>query len=359
MSVHFVSNQEIIIAAHQNLNQNVWDYLTGATESETTLRRNRLALDSIAFRPRVLIDVAEIDTSTSFLGHKLRIPVMLAPIGSLQVIHEGGSVEVSKAAAKFGTIIFVGSLSEPSLEETAASTDSPKIFQLYVRGDHKWIEDLLGRVKAAGYTALCLTVDSAYYGNRERQLLNRWLPPAVRKQGKDRIYQAKLTWQTMDFIKNTWGKPFILKGITTAEDAKIAVDHGVDVIYVSNHGGRQLDHGQASIDMLPEIVEAVSGKAEIMIDSGFLRGSDIVKAIALGAKTVAIGRLQGWALAAAGADGLVRALEILEAELITAMGLIGVTGVDQINASHICRALPTTQPHEMSTFVHIPEGRIV
>ena len=170
MSVNFDSNQEIILAARQNLDQNVWNYLTGATESETTLRRNRLGLDSIAFRPRVLVDVSEVDTSTNFLGHKLRIPVMLAPIGSLQVIHEGGSIAASKAAAEFGTINFVGSLSEPSLEETAASTDATKIFQLYVRGDHKWIEDLLGRVKQAGYSALCLTVDSAYYGNRESQL---------------------------------------------------------------------------------------------------------------------------------------------------------------------------------------------
>ena len=139
----------------------------------------------------------------------------------------------------------------------------------------------------------------------------------------------------------------------------MALDHGVDVIYVSNHGGRQLDHGQATIEMLPEIVDTVSGKAEILIDSGFLRGSDIVKAIALGAKAVAIGKLQGWTLAAGGIAGLVRALELLEAELITTMGLLGVTRVDQICAAHVCKVHPTTPPHEMSTFVHIPGGRIL
>jgi isopentenyl diphosphate isomerase/L-lactate dehydrogenase-like FMN-dependent dehydrogenase len=168
-----------------------------------------------------------------------------------------------------------------------------------------------------------------------------------------------LTWETMDFIKKVWGLPFILKGVATAEDAAIALDHGVDVIYVSNHGGRQLDHGQATIEMLPGIVDTVAGKAEILIDGGFLRGSDIVKAIALGAKAVAIGKLQGWALAAGGIAGLVRALELLEFELITSMGLLGVTRVDQINSAHVCNVQPPTLPHEMSTFVNMPGGRIL
>ena len=358
MSADFSCNQEIVLAARRNLDQNIWNFLMGATESETTMRRNRLGLDSLAFRPRVLIDVLKIDTSTTILGHKLRIPVMLAPIGGLESLVEEGAVAASKAAAEFGTINFVSSVAQPSLEETAASTEAPKIFQPYIRGDNKWIADIIGRAKEAGYAALCHTVDSAYYGNRERQLMSRWLPPGKRGDTQ-RFWQAMSTWKTMDFIKDTWGGPFILKGIATAEDAMIALDHGVDVIYVSNHGGRELDHGQATIDMLPEIVEAVSGKAEIIIDSGFLRGSDIVKAIALGANAVAIGRLQGLALAAAGAAGLVRALEILETEIITTMGLIGVTQIDQINPSYVRKAQPTTQAHEMSAFVNIPEGRIL
>ncbi len=199
MSVDFVTNQEIIMAARRNLTQNVWDYLTGGAESETTMRRNRLGLDSLAFRPRVLVNVSKVDASTTVLGHKLRIPVMMAPIGSLQTLAPEGGVTVSRAAAEFGTVNFVSSVTEPSLEETAACTESPKIFQLYVRGDHKWIEEILARVKRAGYAALCLTVDSAYYGNRERQLMNRWLPPSKRVEST-RTYQTALTWEMMDTI---------------------------------------------------------------------------------------------------------------------------------------------------------------
>ena len=358
MSVDFITNQEIIMAARRNLTQNVWDYLTGGAESETTMRRNRLGLDSLAFRPRVLVNVSKVDASTTVLGHKLRIPVMMAPIGSLQTLAPEGGVTVSRAAAEFGTVNFVSSVTEPSLEETAACTESPKIFQLYVRGDHKWVEEILARVKRAGYAALCLTVDSAYYGNRERQLMNRWLPPSKRVES-NRTYQTALTWEMMDTIKEIGGLPFILKGVATAEDAAIAVEHGVDVVYVSNHGGRQLDHGQSTIDTLPEIVEAVGGKAEILIDGGFLRGSDVVKAISLGARAVTIGKLQGWALAAAGQAGLVRALELLEAEMKTTMGLLGVTGVDQLRPTHVCKAQPTAPAHEMSAFVHMPGGRLV
>src|SRR3989338_8629660 len=195
MSVDFVTNQEIIMAARRNLTQNVWDYLTGGAESETTMRRNRLALDSLAFRPRVLIDVSKIDTAAAFLGHKLRIPVMLAPIGSLQSLTPEGGVAVAKAATEFGTINFVSSVTQPSLEEIAAASQSPKIFQLYVQGDLNWVENLLKRVKQAGYTALCLTVDTAHYGHRERQMMDRWLPPSRRGVGYE--YRAGGTWETL------------------------------------------------------------------------------------------------------------------------------------------------------------------
>jgi glycolate oxidase len=167
-----------------------------------------------------------------------------------------------------------------------------------------------------------------------------------------------LTWETMDAIREIGGLPFILKGVATAEDAAIAVEHKVDVIYISNHGGRQLDHGLGTIDMLPEIVRAVDGKADIVIDGGFLRGSDVVKALCLGAKAATIGKLQGWALAAAGSAGLVRALELMEAEIISTMGLLGVSGIQQLKQSCVRAAQPTALPHEMSTFVNIPGGRL-
>ena len=356
MSLDFVTNQEIIVAARRNLTRNVWDYLSGGAESETTMRRNRMALDSLAFRPRVLVDVSKIDASATFLGHRLRIPVMLAPIGSLQAITLEGGVAVAKAAAEFGTINFVSSVTQPSLEEIAAASARPKVFQLYVQGDMNWVEQILGRVRKAGYQALCLTVDTAYYSLRERQMMGRWLPPSRRGEGYE--HRAALTWETMAAIKETAGLPFILKGVATAEDAALAVRHGVQAIYVSNHGGRQLDHGRGTIEMLPEIVAAADGKAEIVLDGGILRGSDVLKAVALGARAVAIGKLQGWGLAAAGQAGLVRVLELLEKEISVSMGLLGVRSLAEIAPAHICKAEPVGPAHEMSAFPHIPGGRI-
>jgi isopentenyl diphosphate isomerase/L-lactate dehydrogenase-like FMN-dependent dehydrogenase len=357
MSLDFVTNQEVIIAARRNLTQDIWDYLSGGSESETTMRRNRLGFDSLALRPRVCVDVSKIDTSTTFLGQKLRIPVMMAPIGSLQTITPEGGVAVAKAAAEFGTMNFVSSVTQPSLEEIAASTNHPKIFQLYIRGGLDWCEEILERVKKAGYMALCLTVDTAHYSRRERQMMNRWLPPSKRVESR-RIYQAMVTWEMMAAIKKIANMPFILKGVATAEDAKIAVDHGVDVVYVSNHGGRQLDQGRGTMDILPEVVAAVNGKADVLLDGSVLRGTDVIKAIALGAKAVTIGKLQGWGLAAGGSAGLVRVLELLEEELIIDMGLLGVTRIDQIDAKYVCKAPPVTFPHEMSAFIHMPGGQL-
>ena len=355
MSLDFVTNQEVIMAARRNLTQDVWDYLSGGAESETTMRRNRLGFDSLALRPRVCVDVSKIDTSTTFLGQKLRIPVMMAPIGSLQTITPEGGVAVAKAAATFGTLNFVSSVTQPSLEEIAASTTHPKIFQLYIRGGLEWCEEILQRVKKAGYIALCLTVDTAHYSRRERQMMNRWLPPSKRAETR-RHFQAMVTWEMMAAIKKLAGLPFILKGVATAEDAKIAVDQGVEVIYISNHGGRQLDHGRATIEILPEVIAAVNGQADVILDGSILRATDILKAVALGAKAVTIGKLQGWGLAAGGDTGLVRVLELLEEELVIDMGLLGVTRIDQVNASYVCKAPPVSFPHEMSAFAHMPGG---
>ena len=356
MAVDFVSNQEIIMQARRNLSQNVWDYLTGGAESETTMRRNRSELDSLAFRPRVLVDVSKIDASTAFLGHKLRIPVVLAPIGSLQSLTPEGGVAVAKAAEEFGTVNFVSSVTQPSLEEIASASQKPKIFQLYVQGDMKWVEDILARVKKAGYKALCLTVDTAIYGRRERQLMDRWLPPSRRQTGYE--HRAALTWETMDAIKEIAGLPFILKGVATAEDAAIAVEHGVSAVYISNHGGRQLDHGRGTIEMLPEIVAAVGGRAEIVLDGGIARGSDVVKALALGARAVAIGKLQGWGLGAAGQAGLVRVLELLESEITVTLGLLGVSRIGELKPAYLCKTEPLGPAHEMSAFPHMPGGRL-
>ena len=187
MSLDYVSNQEIIQAARRNLPQDVWDYLTGGAESETTMRRNRLGFDCLGLRPRVLVDVSKVDTSTTFLGQKLRIPVMMAPIGSLQTITPEGGAAVAKAAAEFGTMNFLSSVTQPSLEEVAACVDHPKIFQLYIRGGLDWCAEIVGRVKKAGYIALCLTVDTAHYSRRERPLLNRWQPPSRHREDRKSV----------------------------------------------------------------------------------------------------------------------------------------------------------------------------
>lgn len=358
MSSQFVSNEQFIQAARRNLAQGAWDYLVGGSESETTMRRNRLSFDRIAFRPRVLVDVSSIDPSTTFLGHKLRTPVMLAPIGSLQTFAPEGAVAVTKAAAEFGTMHVLSSVTQPSLEETAAAASNPKVFQLYVHGDMGWVEDIVGRVKQAGYLSLCLTVDTASYSRRERPMLSGWNPP-TRRGAIDRSHQASLTWEKASRIKEMAGLPFMLKGIATAEDAILAVEHGVDVIWVSNHGGRQLDQGLGTMDLLREVVDAVAGRADIVVDGAVHRGADVAKAIALGARAVAIGRLQGFGLTADGTAGVVRVLEILEEELVVAMALMGVTRIDQLTPAYVCEAEAVTPPHEMSAWINIPGGRIL
>ena len=354
----FNTNEEIVQAARRNLAQGPWDYLSGGTESETTMRRNRLAFDRIAFRPRVLVDVSTIDRSSTLLGHNLRIPVLLAPIGGLQNFDSRAGVAVSQAADEFGTLHVVSSATLPTLEETAASTDRSKIYQLYIRGDWDWVKAMIDRVKQSGYEGLCITVDSAVYSRRERPLISRWNVDATREP-QDRKWSANVTWETIDRIKEYFGGPFMLKGITTAEDAAIAVEHDVDVIWVSNHGGRQLDHGLGTMDILPEVMAAVGDKAEVVIDGGVLRGTDVIKAIALGAKAVAIGKLQGWGLAAGGKDGVVRVLEILEEEIRVSMGLLGVSSLDQLNKALICPGELTTMPHEMSAWVNMPGERLL
>jgi isopentenyl diphosphate isomerase/L-lactate dehydrogenase-like FMN-dependent dehydrogenase len=361
LALDFVSNEELIREARRRIPQGAWDYLVGGSESETTLRRNRRAFDRIAFRPRILADVSTIDPSTTLLGQKLRIPAILAPIGSLEVFDPQGAVAVTKAATDFGIMHCLSTATLPTLEETAAATPTPKIFQLYVFGDEDWTTALIKRVKAAGYVALALTVDVARYSRRERPMMTRYLPP-TRRAGAltlDRQWQAGLTWDSLDRIKEQAGLPFMLKGVQTAEDAEIAVQHGVEYIWVSNHGGRQIDHGLGSLDVLPEVVQAVKGRARIIIDGGVQRGGDILKAVALGADVVALGRLQGWGLAAAGQAGVVRMLEILEDELISAMGLTGLRSMDEITQKYICQAEPVTEAHEMSSWVNMPIGRIL
>jgi glycolate oxidase len=337
----------IIDAARANLDDDVWDYIAGGAESETTLRRNRLAIDSLALRPRVLRDVGTIDPSTTLLGQRLAIPVLLAPIGGAETITPDGSLASARAAERFGVTAMISSISEPGLEATAAATAGPKVAQVYIRGDEAWADALIGRLAACGYAAIALTVDSAYYGRRERQLRGDWLPPTHQFGGDPGIvWQSRLTWDWLERMHDQAGLPIVVKGIQSARDAELAVERGFEVIYVSNHGGRQLDHADAAIDTLREVVEAVGGAAEIVVDGGFMRGTDVLKAVALGATAVGIGRLHAYALAAGGEAALLRLLELLEEEITNAMGLLGVTRLGELDGSfvHESRALPSSSP---------------
>jgi len=346
---------EFVAPAKRNLARGTWDYLMGGAETETTFVRNRVALDSLAFRPRVLRNVEKVDTGATVLGQKLRLPVILAPIGSLQDIVSAGGVAPSQAAARFGVMHMLSSACSPGLEAVAACNEHPKIFQLYVRGDQAWVEDYVARAVASRYIALCLTVDLDYYGRRERDLAKRYKATARRGESGDH-FQARFSWADIERLKNRFKIPFILKGIATAEDAKIALEHGIEAIYVSNHGGRQLDHGKGGMDVLPEVVDAVGGRAEVIVDGGFLRGTDIVKAMALGANAVGIGRLQGLALAAGGEAGLVRALELLEDEVQRCLGLLGVTSYAGLDKSYVAPVAPLAREGWDSAFPLLEEG---
>ncbi|HTV36670.1 MAG TPA: alpha-hydroxy acid oxidase, partial [Xanthobacteraceae bacterium] len=340
----FLNLHEIVHKARQNLNQNAWDYIVGGVETETTLRRNRMALDSVAFRPRVLRDVSTVDTSTEILGRKLRLPVVLCPVGSLESFHPEGAAPVVRAAAEFGVAHMLSSVCDPGLEGVAKEApDGLRMFQLYVRGDTAWVDDYVARAIANKYALFCLTVDTAHYSRRERDIAKRHVTGG-RRRASGREFQAALDWRTVERIKKNFNIPLAIKGIATAEDAKIALDHGVEFIYVSNHGGRQLDHGRGSTDVLPEIVEAVAGRAKIIIDGGFYRGSDIVKAIALGANLVGLGRMQCYGLAANGQAGIVRMLELLEDEVTRSMGLLGVTSLGKLDGTYLHAATPSNPP---------------
>ena len=350
----FSTLQEVALEARRRLNPNVWDYLEGGAESETSMKRNRHSLDRIALKPRVLRNVVDIDCSATFLGHEMRLPVTIAPCGSVEDINRGGTLAIARAAEEFGIVSFLSASSPtpPDLEEIATETRHPKVYQLSVRGDPAAIDERVKRAIDAGYAAIGLTLDAIVKGRRERDKFNRHVPSSSSNPVVDvpAATESTLTWDHIKRFKDSHDVPLVLKAIATAEDAALAVEHGVDVIYVSNHGGRQLDHGRATIDMLPEIAKAVGGKAEIMIDSGFLRGTDIVKAMALGAGNVAVGRLMCLGLAAGGQAGIVRVMEILESEVKTTMGLMGVTRFDQFDPSYLDQARPVSPPGLASAY---------
>lgn len=352
LSNEFLALHEFIPAAKERMTPEGWDYLIGGTETETTLARNRAALDTLALRPRVLVDVAEIDKTADFLGKPCRLPVCLAPVGGLEVCDPEGSAAVARGAGDFGVPMMLSSVSKRSKAEIRANTDNSAIFQLYVRGGAGFIEEHVEASIAEGLDAFCFTVDTAVYSRRERDIVRRFDKPWRQHVDQAAIEaQARLNWTDVARIRKAYDIPLVLKGIMTVEDAKIAADHGVEVVYISNHGGRQLDHGLGCMDVLPEIRAAVGPDTKVMVDGGFSRGTDIVKAMALGAHCIGLGRLHCYALGAAGAPGIVRMLEILENEVHSAMGLVGVTSFAELTPDHVHRgAAMVTRPHVHSAF---------
>jgi len=353
LEFRFQNLHEFVKVARQNLDRNNWDYLIGGSESETTLARNRLALDTIGFRPRVLRDVSNVDCGSTLFGKKLRIPVLCAPVGSLQNFEPGGGATLAAATTEFGNGMILSSVSEPGMDKTAeAAGNGFKIFQLYVRGDENWVDEQVAHAVERGYDAFAFTVDTDSYSRRERDIAKRHQRRRVRVDDA-RIYQARFNWKDIERVRRKFDIPLILKGIATAEDAKMAVDHGVHCVYVSNHGGRQLDQGVGSIEVLPEVVEAVGGRARVIVDGSITRGTDVVKAIVLGADAVAVGRLYVYALAAAGGPGVVRLFEILEDEIRICLSLLGVNNYGELDKSYIRKAPQVVLPHVHSPFPHL------
>jgi glycolate oxidase len=341
---------EFVKAARNRLNPNIWDYLIGATESETTMKRNRLALDMLGFKPRVLRDVSKIEATGSFLDRELRLPVLLAPVGSLESFDPGAGVTVAKACEMFGCGMLLSSVTTVEMEKVAKSSPALKVYQLYVRGDDAWVAERVRRAVDCGFDAFCITVDTAVYSRRERDIAKRFVK-SWRQNVTGVNYQAAFAWDNVKRVRDKYPQvKLMLKGINTAEDALMACDMGVHTVYVSNHGGRQLDHGRGSLDAMREVVGAIGGRAKVVMDGGISRGTDLVKAIALGADAVGIGRLYCYGLAVAGAEGVVRVLELLEEEVKECLGLLGLTALSQVDPSYLCPASPVVLPHVHSAF---------
>jgi isopentenyl diphosphate isomerase/L-lactate dehydrogenase-like FMN-dependent dehydrogenase len=322
-----------------------WELVGLAAASGATLRRNRLGFESLAFRQRVLRDVSELDISTTLLGHSLTMPVMICPMGGLHLtVGPDAVLNAARAAATVGIPIATSSAVEPAIEVIGPSTDGVKFYQLYISGDAGYLGERIERAKAAGYRAIIITADSPFFSIRDYPNKSRNFRLPAKESGKE--YGAKATWDTLDEIKRLAAPlPVIVKGIQTTEDAAIAIDHGIDAIVVSNHGGRELDHVDATIAMLPEIAATVAGRIPVLLDGGIRRGTDVVKALALGADAVGIGRLAAWSMAAGGEPAVQRMLEILSAEIGNTMGLLGATSIKELDPSYIRHVQPLAGYH--------------
>lgn len=320
-----------------------WDYFCGGSDDEITLRENCAAFQRIRLRPRVLVDVSTIDMRTTVLGNPVSMPILVAPTAFHGLAHAEGECLTAQAAGEVGTLMGVSTFAHRSLEEIAQAASGPLWLQLYMYRDLDTTSELVRRAQAAGYHAIALTVDTPRLGNRERDLrhsLEAATAAYVANLRSIEVIESSYlpkpfvpTWETVEWLRSLTSLPILLKGILTAEDALLAVEHGVQGIIVSNHGGRQLDTALATIEALPEVVDAVSGRCEVYIDGGVRRGTDVLKALARGARAVMVGRPVLWGLAVNGKAGARHVLELLRSELELAMVLCGCPTLAHVNRS--------------------------
>ena len=363
-------------AARRRLPRAAFDYLDGGAEDEVTLRRNRAAFDDWDLVPQVLRDVGSVDLRTEVLGVPSALPIVLGPTGFTRMMHPEGERAVAAAAERFGIPYVAATLGTTSLEDIRAASDAPLWFQLYVWRDRGLCKELVARAREAGYSALVLTVDTPVPGARERDLRNGLtIPPALDLRtlldgarhprwwwgllGSEPLtfanvrhvadeptavmefvgsqFDPAVSWDDLGWLADAWGGPVVLKGVLSPQDARRAVEHGIAALVVSNHGGRQLDHAPATLAALERVAQEVGGELELLLDSGVRRGTDVVKALALGASAVLLGRPYLYGLAAGGRAGVERALEICTAELLRAMQLLGRTSVAELDRSVLQR----------------------
>ena len=365
-------------AAQRRLPRSVFDYIDGGADGEVTLRENVRAFEDIAFRPRCAVETPPPDLKTSVLGIPISMPLILAPVGSSRMFWPRGEEVAASVAGANGTIYCLSTLSGCRLEDVRKSTPGAAWFQLYLCGGRDVAAKGLQRARDVGYDALILTIDTAVAGLRERDLRNGakelltrrvgpmlpyvgqflrrpgWLLQFVRDGGLMKfpnvmladgpmpyadvglaLEQSTVTWQDLTWIREIWKGPIVIKGVHTGDDARRAVDEGASAIVVSNHGGRQLDGVRATIQMLPEVIEAVGGRTEVLLDSGIRRGGDVVKALCLGARAVLVGRAYAYGLGAAGKAGVTRAIDILRADMTRTMKLLGVRSIGELDRSLI------------------------
>jgi 4-hydroxymandelate oxidase len=338
--------------ARERMERSAYDYYAGGSGDERTLAANSAAFDANMLRPRVLVDVSRIDVSTAVLGQPIDFPVLLAPTAFNRLAHPDGELAAARAARACGTIMIGSTLSTCALEEVSGACGGGLWFQVYVYKDRAMTQELIARAEACGYRALVLTADTPLLGRRYRDVRNSFaLPPGISMRNFEAamsnagrwgvhssfsayvhdLFDATLTWDAVSWLRAQTRLPVLIKGVLTAEDARIATENGIDGVIVSNHGGRQLDGAVPSIQALPEVAGAVGGRADVLMDGGVRRGTDVLKALALGARAVCIGRPYLWALAAAGEEGVRDLLGMLRDELTLAMALSGKPDIASID----------------------------